>query len=233
MKPTVELKLKDGRLVVLEDPGVRTVEALATGYEPGDYQREQAKVLREQAEASVKYVGQLVMVTAGEARAQFPLVRDWTTIIKAYSRMMKMDGISAFLKGLREKPFGDSVVGLNLPSGSSVVLRPMSIDLSDKIDRDGKYQATDFMRCLHDKIAASIVQVDGNQVDPAVFDARVQFPNYSDWLYLSAAYTLINGDEEDIEAFFPDTRPSPDSTKRQPSSCTTGSSLSARSPDAP
>lgn len=216
MKPTVELKLKSGRLVVLEDPGVRTVEALATGYEPGDYQREQARVLREQAEASVKFIAGSPVQTSTDARSQFPLVKDWTTIIKAYSRMMKMDGIGAFLKALREKPFGDSIL-LALPCGSSVVMRPMSIDLSDKIDREGKYEATHFMRCLHDKIAASIVQVDGNQVDPAVFDARVHLPNYSDWLYLSAAYTLINGDEEDIDAFFPGTRPSPDSTKRLPS----------------
>lgn len=212
MHSSLIITLASGTTLHLQPVTVAAAEAIAQEYTPAEFQAQQDRVLRQLAENSIVAIEEPSgikehVTSSAELRRRFPLLRDWATIKKAYAKITQLDRIETIVRSTLEQiDAGADAVTFHLPSGQQVTLKPLTLDDAERIDLQGNYTANEFMRALHDKIAAAITHVDGRPTDPATFDPRVQFPNYADWFHLSAVHNAINSDQEDIATFFPNAR---------------------------
>lgn len=193
----IEVRTPSGRLVILRELCVEAEEAVARMFTADQARRSKRSAWeRELIAAAIHSIdGVVVDHSTFKPKSTFPLVADWNVLGRAYGTLPVAPAEE--LVG-----DGDGLVLISVGDGREVKMGRLSIDQEEQIELAGSYGPRDWQRAMNDKVAASIVEVDGTKVG-AGFDARVELPLSRYWATLGAAYAQLNGLLEDAASFFP------------------------------
>jgi hypothetical protein len=207
----------DNKSVCLRELSIESFEAVCSDFTQDQLASGHLRRLNNQvvAAAIVEIDGKPVDHASASPRSAFPLSRHWAILEAAYRSFLPTSNIPPSASGDR--------VEVTLRSGRRVTLQALSVDQEERIEIEGRYQPREWARALHDKVAASIVLVDGEPVLRPAFDARVSIPGAVDWSTLQEAFRALNQPESPAD-FLPVTRSSPGSSARWSSSAATATS---------
>lgn len=184
-----------GRIITMRILTVQEMEAIASEYSAEALNAGRGNRFgRDLIAASISHINDIpIDPERFDARKEFPLSKDWNFLEKAYAKLNGLDRLPST---------SDNIIILF--SGRRVILTPLTVDQDESLELKNRYGAADWLRRKHDRIAASISNIDGNPIDPTVCDLRVEIPLANDWILLRTALDKIELSDE-VADFLPNT----------------------------
>jgi hypothetical protein len=227
----IEKKLPCGKTVKLRELTVEQLELIASEFGEDQVQMQQRALANASVAAAIIEIdGKPIDHATWSPREEFPRSPDWSALRSSFQELSGLqEQATALFQSAKAQ---DGSMTVTLPSsGRRVTLRMLDEEEIEKLERDGKYAATDWQRLRNDRAALAIASVDGQAINRETFKARLEFPTASDWNVLSSIAEAMTQEDPDffrepIRRFLPGGGKSPGSagmgTSQQSSSSGNG-----------